>query len=49
MFRPRPHQGRQNEPALLHLVVAEVARLRGETASSVACYTEENARRLFGA
>jgi TatD DNase family protein len=45
---PAPHEGGQNEPALLPLIVGAVAALRGETAAEVACYTDANARRLFG-
>lgn len=44
---PWPLSGQPNEPALLPLVVAAVAALRGETPGEVACYTEENAARLF--
>lgn len=45
---PEPHRPGANEPALLPLIVAAVARARGETADEVAGYTAANARRLFG-
>jgi TatD DNase family protein len=41
-FRPA-----QNEPAFLVAIVAALAKMRGEEATDVGGYTEENARRLF--
>jgi TatD DNase family protein len=45
---PMPVRGRPNEPAFLRYVVAELARVRGETPESVGGVTARNASRLFG-
>lgn len=45
-IHPRPQAGR-NEPAFLPHIAAEIAACRGETASELADYTSENARRFF--
>lgn len=44
---PSPYRGRRNEPAFVHIVAQEVARVRGCDLASVANHTNENARRLF--
>ncbi len=44
---PAAHRPGPNEPAFLVDVVADLARIRGEDARTVADYTAENARRLF--
>jgi len=44
---PAPYRGRRNEPAYVHIVAQEVARLRGCDLSTVAQQTTENARTLF--
>lgn len=44
---PHPHRGERNEPARVALVVAELARLRGESPEQVARQTAANAFRLF--
>jgi TatD DNase family protein len=44
---PLPHRPASNEPAFLPSVIEELARLRGQSAASVAELTERNARRLF--
>lgn len=44
---PTPHRGKRNEPSLLPLVAAEVARLRGMAAAELIQATTENALRLF--
>jgi TatD DNase family protein len=45
---PDPHRGRPNEPALVALVGAVVAGVRGVTNDRLAQTTTTNARRLFG-
>lgn len=45
---PDPHRGRPNEPALVALVGAVVAGVRGVTSDRLAQTTTTNARRLFG-
>ena len=45
---PVPRRGKRNEPAFVEAVAARVAELRGQTLSSVANRTTDNARRLFG-
>ncbi|KLJ02048.1 TatD family hydrolase [Luteimonas sp. FCS-9] len=42
------HRGQRNEPARLVRVLDAVARLRGESAATVAARTSDNAARLFG-
>ncbi|WP_028238835.1 TatD family hydrolase [Stutzerimonas azotifigens] len=46
-LRPRPRSG-HNEPAYLPLVLAEVARHRGETEQALAAHTTACARAFFG-
>ena len=41
------HQGQRNEPALLPLVIAKMAELRGISADEVATATTANGRRMF--
>ena len=45
---PVPHRGKPNEPALVPLVGAAVAHVKGVTRSEVAEVTTANARRAFG-
>ena len=45
---PVPRRGKRNEPAFVEAVATRIAELRGQTLSSVANTTTENARRLFG-
>lgn len=45
---PHPYRGRTNEPALLPLVAARIAELRGTDIEHVAHATTANARRFFG-
>jgi TatD DNase family protein len=45
---PDGHRGRRNEPALIAVTAAHVARLRGEPVERLAARTTENARTLFG-
>lgn len=45
---PHPHRGRRNEPALLPLVCARIAKLCGHTEMEVANITTANAMRCFG-
>jgi TatD DNase family protein len=45
---PEPHRGRPNEPALVALVGAVVADVRGVAIERLAQTTTANARRLFG-
>lgn len=45
---PAPHRGKLNTPALVPLVVAELARIKGLTVEEVARVTGDNATRLFG-
>lgn len=45
---PAPHRGKRNEPAYTHLVVEEIARLRGVSKEEISKKTSENAIRLFG-
>ncbi len=44
----RKSHGRRNEPALLPLVLEEVARVTGHERQAIARITTENARRFFG-
>ncbi|MBV8085916.1 MAG: TatD family hydrolase [Chloroflexi bacterium] len=44
---PHPFRGKRNEPAMVKLVLEEVARLRGEDAEQLAAATTANAQRLF--
>ncbi|WP_320666927.1 TatD family hydrolase [Prochlorococcus sp. MIT 1307] len=44
---PVPNRGKRNEPAYVAAVASRIAELRGQTFSSVANSTTENARRLF--
>jgi TatD DNase family protein len=44
---PHPFRGKRNEPAMVRLVVEEVARLRGDDPEQLAEATTANARRLF--
>lgn len=44
---PVPLRGKRNEPAYVVHVAAKIAEIRGETVEEVACYTTENARRLY--
>jgi TatD DNase family protein len=44
---PTPYRGRRNEPAHVHIVAQEIARLRGHDLPVVAQQTSENARTLF--
>ncbi len=46
---PVPHRGQTNEPALVSVVGAEVARVRGETAESVATRTCHASDQVFRA
>lgn len=46
-LRPRPKKGR-NEPAFLPHIAEAVARLRGESVSTVVAAATANTRRLFG-
>ena len=41
-------RGQRNEPARLPVVLAELAKLRGEDPEAIAQATSANARRLFG-
>ncbi len=41
-------RGQRNEPARLPVILAAVARLRGEPAEAIAAQTTANARTLFG-
>jgi TatD DNase family protein len=45
---PAPYRGRPNEPALVALVGAALARARGDPEEAVASATSANARRLIG-
>lgn len=44
---PHPHRGQPNEPSLLPLIAAEVARIKNVPVAEVARVTTENARRVF--
>ena len=44
---PVPHRGKQNQPAFVVEVAAEVARLKGMAAEELAAITSANCRRLF--
>lgn len=44
---PAPHRGKTNTPALVPLVAAEIARVRGEDLERIAAVTSENFARLF--
>jgi TatD DNase family protein len=44
---PVPHRGKQNEPAFVPFVAAQIAQLRGLTNESVARLTSANFERLF--
>ncbi len=44
---PEPFRGRRNEPALVHAVALEVARLRNMDVADLAALASDNARRLF--
>jgi len=45
---PTPHRGKRNEPAYVHFVAAEIARIRGITVEEVGEITTQNAKRVFG-
>jgi TatD DNase family protein len=45
---PEPHRGRRNEPALVALVAAKHAELRGLPVAELVAATSANAARLFG-
>jgi TatD DNase family protein len=45
---PAPHRGKLNTPALVPLVAAELARIKGLSVEEVAEATALNAARLFG-
>ncbi|MBV9120240.1 MAG: TatD family hydrolase [Chloroflexi bacterium] len=45
---PHPFRGQRNEPAMVRLVVEEIARLRGQDFAEIAAATSVNARALFG-
>jgi len=45
---PTPHRGKRNEPAYVHFVAAEIARIRGIAVEEVAEITTQNAKRVFG-
>lgn len=45
---PAPHRGKLNTPALVPLVAAELARIKGLDVEEVARVTGDNATRLFG-
>lgn len=45
---PVPYRGKRNEPAYVHAVARELARLRGEDVEHLIFVTAENARRFFG-
>lgn len=45
---PAPYRGKLNTPALVPLVAAELARIKGLTVEEVARVTGDNATRLFG-
>ncbi len=45
---PEGHRGRRNEPALIQVTLAELARVRGATVDDLARATSENAATLFG-
>ena len=45
---PHPYRGKRNEPALVALVCAAIADLKGISARDVAEATMENGQRLFG-
>lgn len=44
---PRPHRGRRNEPSMITLIAAEVARLREIAVDELAVATTRNCRALF--
>ncbi|MEO8296642.1 MAG: TatD family hydrolase, partial [Burkholderiales bacterium] len=44
---PMPHRGKLNTPALVPLVAAELAKLKGLSVEEVAQATSANFRRLF--
>lgn len=44
---PMPFRGRRNEPAYVHFVCEEMAKLKGVTYEEVAAATKENAKRFF--
>ena len=44
---PEPYRGRTNEPALVTLTVAAIAKVRDEDTATVASTTLENARKIF--
>jgi TatD DNase family protein len=45
---PVPHRGKLNTPALVPLVAAELARIKGLSLGDVAAATSRNCERLFG-
>ncbi len=45
---PVPHRGKRNEPSFVKHVVDKISELRGESFSSIAEKTTQNARELFG-
>ena len=45
---PEPVRGRRNEPANVRYVGLKLAELRGEDPETVAAYTTENAKRVYG-
>lgn len=45
---PHPLRGKRNEPAYVHKMVEEVARLHGKTIDETATITTQNAFRLYG-
>ncbi len=45
---PAPHRGKTNTPALVPLVAAELARIKGVDVEEVARITTDNGLRLFG-
>lgn len=45
---PVPYRGKRNEPAYVHAVARELARLRSEDVEQLVATTADNARRFFG-